>query len=200
MILRLVWFLPLLSFTLVTISCKDVPSENEILKIQKEISLELPAALTKILPLVFPHLLKDWKLELDPKSNQWILKVSYGGNTALTFDSQKEYIENIKHTQALYNARLAAAIRELPIQEIQLSLTKPLYVKGENHPDVGIQEFEIFRTSLDLKQTKVILDDLNGITPFSSYRDHKEKLVQLFDKIEKIWTIELNQLNQITVE
>ncbi|TGL60276.1 hypothetical protein EHQ58_07185 [Leptospira ognonensis] len=200
MILKIFYTSILLSLLFASVECKENPPETEILKVQNDTSLDLNSAVSKVLPLIFPHLLKEWKLEPADTSKLWVLRASYGGTTALTFDSQKEYAENLIRTQAMYTAQLAAAISNLPIKEIRLSLTKPLYVKGENHPDVGIQEFEIFRTALSTEKAKAILAEHKTISPFSSFKNHKEELSQLYGKIQAAWTIELNQLGQITVE
>ena len=200
MILRICSTLLLASLLILSAQCKEEPSSQAILKIQDDKTLDLQSAMAKILPMVFPHLLKDWSLEQDPKTSQWKLIISYGGSTALTFSSQKEYLENTIRSHSMYNARLVAAISSLPIQEIRLSLTKPLYVKGENHPDVGIQEFEIYRTSLQVEQAKLILKESPDISPFSDFKHQKVELIALFDKIHKTCTSELDQLRLITVE
>jgi hypothetical protein len=200
MILKFLILLTATTSILFSTNCQEESSQESILAIQKDKSLDLRTAVSKILPLVFPNLLKEWSLEQDSKTKNWILVVSYGGSTALTFSSQKEYLENTVNSQALYNARLVAAISDLPLQEIKLSLTKPLYVKGENHPDAGIQEFEIFRTSVSVEKMKGILFESGNTNLFSDVKKQKTDLARLFEQIQKISLIELNQLHRITVE
>jgi len=198
MILRI--YLVVFLFLFGAIQCNSEPSEERIIKIQEDKSLDLNSALSQILPLVFPHLLKDWSLEEDTKTKLWKLNVSYGGTTALTFNSQKEYFENTVRSHSMYNARLVAAVSKLPIQFIRLSLSKPLYVKGENHPEVGIQEFEIYRTLLPVEDAKSILSSSSELSPFSDLKHQKTKLIELFEKIKNVSKPELNQLHLITVE
>lgn len=200
MILKIFYLSTLLSLLFAALGCKEIPLETQILKIQQDASLDLNSAVSKVLPLIFPYVLKEWKLEQEETSKLWVLRATYGGNTALTFDSQKEYADNLMRIHAMYSSQLAAAFSQLPIKEIRLSLSKPLYVKGENHPDVGIQEFEIFRTALSTDKAKAILSEKNATSPFAGFKDHKKELLDLFGKMQGAWTVELNQLDQITVE
>ncbi len=179
--------------------CKEEPNPKKVLAVQNDTSLDFRSATGKIVEMIFDTQLKEWTLEQDPKTSLWTLVVTYGGSSALTFSSQLEYADQVQKTQALYHAQIAEAMAQLPIQELRLSLTKPLYVKGENHPDAAIQEFEIYRTSIP----KAKINDLvksTGIDPFGEFKTKKAEIFSLLDQIQKISQIELNELDKITVE
>lgn len=180
--------------------CRPEEPSEDILQIQLDKNLNTKQALDKILPQVFPHLLKDSNLIMDPNTQNWVLAVTYGGTSALTFNSQKEYIDQTKIAHSLYLVRLTAAINLLPIQELRLSLSKPLYVKGESNPAVEIQEFEIYRTLVSISKVSEILQKHPEISPFGDKKKQKQALRSILEEVTKLWTVELNQLNLITIE
>ncbi|TGN10179.1 hypothetical protein [Leptospira ilyithenensis] len=165
---------------------------------KKQIGAE--EATAQLIPLIFEYELKEWKITTDPVSKYQLLEVSYGGSSALTFSSQKEYKINTTMLHALYSAKSLFAFSPYPISSIRLSLVKPLYVKDEAHPDVGIQEFEIFRTSMDMAKAKEVLNKHSKTDPFSLEKSEEKDRKVLLEDLVRIWKLELDELNKITVE
>jgi len=190
----------LILLTLSFPNCKKKDLGPDIESIQRDRSLDVRSSVAKLLPIIFEWRLKDWKLNADPKTNEWILDVSYGGTTALTFHSTEEYSKDTVETHALYHLKLISALSHLPIREIRLNLTKPLYVKGETKPESEIQEFEIYRTKTDGSKIAEILTKNKNINLFDSSNLDQKKIREMIDEAQKFWFVELNELPRITLE
>jgi len=175
-------------------------TKDEVLSVHANKQLGKEAAIDKLIPRIFIHSLKELKLGFDPSTKDSLLEISYGGSSALTFSSQKEYKTNTVMTHALYSAKTLFASAPYPISQIRLSLVKPLYVKDETNPDVGIQEFEILRISMDMKKAREILSKHSNVDPFSTEKSGEKERKAFLEDLIRIWKVELDELNKITVE
>ncbi|BDA80434.1 hypothetical protein LPTSP3_g33640 [Leptospira kobayashii] len=175
-------------------------SKEKIITIHANKQIGVEEATAQLIPLIFEYELKEWKITTDPVSKNQILEISYGGSSALTFSSQKEYRTNTTMLHALYSAKSLFAFSPYSISDIRLSLVKPLYVKDEAHPDVGIQEFEIFRTSMDMAKAKEVLKKHSRTDPFSTEKSEEKDRKTFLEDLVRTWKLELDELNKITVE
>ncbi|TGN17165.1 hypothetical protein [Leptospira idonii] len=196
-------FLSILLFTVfcLTVQCsKKQAGKEEITAIQKNQNIKTEEAIAQFIPMILQDQLKEWKMILNPTDKRWSVLVSYGGSTALTFDSQEEYKKNTFLVQALVLSRLSFALAPYEVGEITLSLSKPLYVKNEKNPDVGIQEFEILRTTLPFAKAVAVLKKYSHIDPYANQKSQKEDLLKMLNEITEVWVMNLDELDKITVE
>jgi hypothetical protein len=129
------------------------------------------------------------------------LYIEYGGTSALTFSNSSEYIPLtlLDLARKLYRTYYYGKSRNL--DKVRVSLVKPFYIKNENNPDSEIQEFEVFRASIDATTWNQLpskgkahpFEVDNNDQPIGNFRKELDHLIQ-------IWKVELNEFARIEVQ
>ncbi|WCL48954.1 hypothetical protein [Leptospira sp. GIMC2001] len=129
------------------------------------------------------------------------LYVEYGGASALTFSSKETYIPSILLDLARKAYRTYATGSKKGLAELRVSLVKPYYVKNETNPETEIQEFEVYRISID----PVIWSKVNSDKPIDPFETDENdipigKFLERLEILMKEWKVELNELKRVQVQ
>ncbi|MCB1156089.1 MAG: hypothetical protein H7A25_03890 [Leptospiraceae bacterium] len=128
------------------------------------------------------------------------LSIEYGGSMALTFFEQDRYAEYMKKIHAFYVYKTFLSLDKL--NSLQLSLVKPYYV---NYPDLNkemIEEFEIFRISVDrtilnpVLEKKVPEDYEKG----SAKKKFSPEMLIIINSIISKWKVELDEFHRVEIK
>ncbi len=147
-------------------------------------------------------LLQEYKEAKVEKTKDGIfLILEYGGSSALSFRSQETYEREVKLITANYLLQFIRYTKNRNLKVITISLVKPYYVKEETIKREVIEEFEVFRVSLDVEKAKSVKDiesiDLQNMDTKSPEWETK---VKVLEEIIKSWKVELNDLRRIEVK
>jgi len=142
---------------------------------------------------------KEAKVEKTKDGNFLILE--YGGSSALSFRSQDTYEKEMKLITANYLLKFIRYTTSRNLKLITISLVKPYYVNEESINKEVIEDFEVFRVSLEIEKTKTIKDldkvDLENVDTKSPEWESKLKVLE---EIIKLWRVDLNDLRRIQVK
>ena len=142
---------------------------------------------------------KEAKVEKSKDGSSLILE--YGGSSALSFRNQDTYEKEMKLITANYLLKFIRYTSTRNLKLITISLVKPYYVNEESIKKEVIEEFEVYRVSLETEKTKNIKDiDLVDLENVDTKSPEWESKVKVLEEIIKIWKVELNDLRRIEIK
>jgi hypothetical protein len=148
---------------------------------------------SEIAKRVFGNQLKGFRYDEEGKK----ISIEFGENSALTFQNPDNYERDHKLVLAVYQVRYLQPLQQRMPNVLVMSLVKPFYVMEEKVNREIIEEFEIFRVRLDIKQFSQI-KDIYSVNPNTS--DEKEKKIRILDEIINLWKVELNEFKRIELK
>lgn len=148
---------------------------------------------------VLKDLYKESKVEKTPEGI--LLSLEFGGTSALSFRSQESFEREMQLLTAFYGLKIIKLSSKRKISKIILSIVKPFYVREETIKKEVIEEFEIFRISLDPRKVKQ-LDNFEIANIDSISIEGKEGEIQLniLNSIIKNWKVELNEIHRVEIK
>jgi hypothetical protein len=142
---------------------------------------------------------KEAKVEKTKDGNFLVLE--YGGSSALSFRDQDTYQKEMKLITANYLLKFIRYTKSRNLKLITISLVKPYYVNEESIKREVIEEFEVYRVSLEIESTKNIKDiDIIDLENVNTKSPEWESKLKVLEEIIKLWRVELNDLRRIEVK
>ena len=142
---------------------------------------------------------KEAKVEKSKDGSSLILE--YGGSSALSFRNQDTYEKEMKLITANYLLKFIRYTSTRNLKLITISLVKPYYVNEESIKKEVIEEFEVYRVSIETEKTKNIKDiDLIDLENVDTKSPEWESKVKVLEEIINIWKVELNDLRRIEIK
>jgi hypothetical protein len=142
---------------------------------------------------------KEAKVEKTKDGNFLVLE--YGGSSALSFRDQDTYQKEMKLITANYLLKFIRYTKSRNLKLITISLVKPYYVNEESIKREVIEEFEVYRVSLEIENTKNIKDiDIIDLENVDTKSPEWESKLKILEEIIKLWRVELNDLRRIEVK
>ncbi|MCB1142080.1 MAG: hypothetical protein H7A24_09275 [Leptospiraceae bacterium] len=180
------------------LNCKKNP-DSQIEKLIQNPGIKDEVVIIEVTKQILKSQFKEIRVEkTDEKFN---VLIDFGGSTALTFQEKKVYEKEMKLLTAKYMIELFYYLSSRKTDKLTLSLVKPFYIHEPQINKDVIQEFEVFRTSLDL----ATLDTIEGWRDWDTKAwNHKgedqDRLVEQLNKVISIWKVELNEFGRIELE
>ena len=142
---------------------------------------------------------KEAKVEKTKDGSSLVLE--YGGSSALSFRNQDTYEKEMKLITANYLLKFIRYTSTRNLKLITISLVKPYYVNEESIKKEVIEEFEVYRVSLETEKTKNIKDiNLVDLENVDTKSPEWESKVKVLEEIINIWKVELNDLRRIEIK
>jgi hypothetical protein len=142
---------------------------------------------------------KEAKVEKTKDGNFLVLE--YGGSSALSFRDQDTYQKEMKLITANYLLKFIRYTKSRNLKLITISIVKPYYVNEESIKREVIEEFEVYRVSLEIENTKNIKDiDIIDLENVNTKSPEWESKLKVLEEIIKSWRVELNDLRRIEVK
>lgn len=148
---------------------------------------------------LFKEEFREAKIEKTPDGVN--LFIEYGGKSALSFRKAESYEIEMKFMTAFYIWKFVRATEKRPIHLLTISLVKPFYVRDESLKKELIEDFEVFRVSIDPSLVKKLeyykTDDFSPILDINSNTDLR---VILLGKLITTWKVELNEFRRVELK
>ena len=143
----------------------------------------------------------EWKeTKVEKVSSGLEVLIEFGGKSALSFRSQDSFENEMKYITADYIWKFLRYSSARDIKLLKLSLTKPFYVNEETIKKEVIEEFEVFRVSVDPLEIKIISDfQTLQLTPIAT-SEKDSKRFKVLDEIIKRWKVELNEFKRVEIK
>ena len=169
---------------LIIIDDPKIPDEVYLIELSKKILLQN---------------YKEAKVEKTKDGNFLVLE--YGGSSALSFRDQDTYQKEMKLITANYLLKFIRYTKSRNLKLITISIVKPYYVNEESIKREVIEEFEVYRVSLEIENTKNIKDiDIIDLENVNTKSPEWESKLKVLEEIIKSWRVELNDLRRIEVK
>lgn len=178
------------------------PSEitkEEITSIRDQNKETLTIFSEKILPKILGSEFKRVETGVD-KDNQNEVHITYGSNSALTFNDPSEYRKVLTEYQSLVMLRIGYALNLHHFHRLSLSLSKPFFIQGEKNPETEIQEAEIFRTTISQLDLVKFFENHPNFDPYKSPKLGDKEWVSITEEVQKLWKVELDEISRVKVE
>lgn len=142
---------------------------------------------------------KEAKVEKTPEGIH--LYLEFGGSSALSFRSQENFEREMHLTTAFFALKMNRLSSKRNIRQFTISIVKPFYVREESIKKEVIEEFEIFRVSIDPLQVKQIekFKEVN-IESLSIEGSGGEIQLDVLNSIIKNWKVELNEIYRVEIK
>lgn len=142
---------------------------------------------------------KEAKVEKTPQGIH--LYLEFGGTSALSFRSQDTFEREMHLTTAFFALKMIRLSSKRNLRQFTISIVKPFYVREESIKKEVIEEFEIFRVSIDPLQVKQI-EKFKEVSIGSLSIEGIEGEVQLevLNSIIKNWKVELNEIYRVEIK
>ena len=178
-------------------ACEKKPKES--LGLEDTLKLPDEIFLVDLSKKVLKDLYKESKVEKTPEGI--LLSLEFGGTSALSFRSQESFEREMHLLTAFYGLKIIKLSSKRKISKITLSIVKPFYVREEAIKKEVIEEFEIFRISLDPLKVKQ-LENFETANIDSISIEGKEGEIQLniLNSIIKNWKVELNEIHRVEIK
>ncbi|MCB1193643.1 MAG: hypothetical protein H7A23_15465 [Leptospiraceae bacterium] len=182
------------------INCFLNPNEK-MNQIASDRSITDKEAVLKIAKFVWGKTLKNIEIVENKETKGLQLIVEYGGASALTFLDQENYSDVLKLEMAKYIFRMSRYGANRNLHSIRCSIVKPLFVKDEMWQEESVEEFEIFRVSIDTNSLKGI-KNWSLENPFLETRQDlpTPEILEVLKEIIKKWKVELDEFYRIKVK
>lgn len=178
------------------------PSEitkEEITSLRDQNKDSLVAFSEKILPKILGSEFKHLETGLD-QDNQNEVHITYGSNSALTFNDPSEYRKVLTEYQSLVLLRIGYVLNLHHFHRLSLSLSKPFFIQGENNPETEIQEAEIFRTTMNQLELVKFFENHPNFDPYKAPKLGDKEWVSVTEEIQSLWKVELDEISRVKVE
>ncbi|EOQ89583.1 hypothetical protein LEP1GSC202_0865 [Leptospira yanagawae serovar Saopaulo str. Sao Paulo = ATCC 700523] len=152
-----------------------------------------------ILPKILGSEFKRFEIGLD-KDNQNEVHITYGSNSALTFNDATEYRKVSLEYQSLVLLRIGYALGLHHFHRLSLSLSKPFFIQGEKNPETEIQEAEILRTTISQLELVKFFEDHPNYDPYKAPMIGEKEWESITGEVQKLWKVELDEINRVKVE
>ncbi|MCW7479873.1 hypothetical protein [Leptospira kanakyensis] len=152
-----------------------------------------------ILPKILGPELKRFESEVD-KDQKSEVNITYGSNSALTFNDNSDYRKTGTEYQSLVMLRVGYALALHHFHRLSLSLSKPFFIQGENNPDAEIQEAEIFRTTISKSELDSFWENHPNFDPYIAPKIGDKEWEKITGEIQKLWKVELDEFSRVKLE
>lgn len=190
-----------LTITLVLFSgCR--PSEitkEEITTLRDQNKSSLISFSEMILPKILGTEFKRVEIGVD-KDNLNEVHVTYGSNSALTFNDPSEYRKVLTEYHSLVMLRIGYALNLHHFHRLSLSLSKPFFIQGEKNPETEIQEAEIYRSTINLSDLLSFFETFPKFDPYKAPMIGEKEWESITGEIQKRWKVELDEISRVKVE
>lgn len=178
--------------------CSKKKSDPDVSEYINNQNITDEEAIYNIAKTIFKDQLKSFKSEKNTNGSQDVT-IEFGGDRAYTFYSENSYSERIQFQVVRYIYLMFQNCQKRNIYNLRISAVKPYYVKEPNAKTEIVEEFEVFRASINIDKVKEIK---NWENPAILREDKKmdKKLESFFNELRTRWTIEMNELYRIQVK
>ncbi|TGK81636.1 hypothetical protein EHQ24_10040 [Leptospira noumeaensis] len=152
-----------------------------------------------ILPKILGSELKRFESEVD-KDQKSEVNITYGSNSALTFNDNSDYRKTGTEYQSLVMLRVGYALALHHFHRLSVSLSKPFFIQGENNPDAEIQEAEIFRTTISKLELDNFWENHPNFDPYIAPKIGDKEWEKITGEIQKLWKVELDEFSRVKLE
>lgn len=171
---------------------------NEIQNLRKNCQGGAESLVAEVMPKLLG---KEWK-SADWKKVDGKLRLSavYGGNSPMSFSTPDSYQAYTKEVHIWNFQRLGYLVSECNLESIQLSLSKPFFIKGEENQDSSVQEFEVLRSRITGEKLTEFWQRLPQGNPYQT-PDREDPRWKESQKLwESLSTWELDELRRVELE
>lgn len=192
-----------LNFLLIIVlflSCRpNSITKEEITSIRDQNHENLVQYSQMILPKILGSEFKRMEVGLD-KDNQNEVHITYGSNSALTFNDATEYRKLSLEYQSLILLRIGYALSLHQFHRLSLSLSKPFFIQGEKNPETEIQEAEILRTTIGQQDLIKFLENHPNYDPYKAPMIGEKEWESMTKEVQSLWKVELDEISRVKVE
>lgn len=177
---------------------KDV-SIQEVTSLRDGNQKNLLSFANLVLPKILGQEFKRFETEVD-KDQKHEAQITYGSNSALTFNDASEYRKTNTEYHSLVLLRISYALALHNFHRLSLSLSKPFFIQGEKNPDAEIQEAEIFRTTISKSDLDLFWENHPQFDPYRAPKLGEKEWENVTGEIQKLWKVELDEFSRVKVE
>ncbi|MCW7465690.1 hypothetical protein [Leptospira levettii] len=126
--------------------------------------------------------------------------VTYGSNSALTFNDPSEYRKVMTEYHSLVLLRIGYVLNLHHFDLLSLSLSKPFFIQGEKNPETEIQEAEIYRTTMKQMEIAKFFENHPNFDPFKAPMIGEKEWERITEELQKLWKVDLDEISRVKVE
>ncbi|TGK95913.1 hypothetical protein EHQ30_04615 [Leptospira brenneri] len=152
-----------------------------------------------VLPKILGQEFKRFESGVD-KDQKSEVNITYGSNSALTFNDASDYRKTGTEYHSLVLLRVGYSLALHHFHRLSLSLTKPFFIQGENNPDTEIQEAEIYRTTISKPELDQFWESHPNFDPYKAPKIGEKEWETVTTEIQKLWKVELDEFSRVKLE
>ncbi len=174
-------------------------TKDEITKLRDQNKTNLVSFSEMILPKILGTEFKRVEVGID-KDNLSEVHITYGSNSALTFNDPSEYRKVLTEYHSLVMLRIGYALNLHQFHRLSLSLSKPFFIQGEKNPETEIQEAEIYRSTLKQSDLVGFFENHPSYDPYKAPMIGEKEWDSITGEIQKLWKVAIDEISRVKVE